>query len=374
MGLMWLRMASDQNSREAQYKLGKVFEGDEYAVTDLNEAVMYYRLAAEQGDLSALEAINDIAKRKDYIENYSSFLRRLGLTKADSDALFCENFTWFEAQELKADDNPKVAGFAEKALGRIDSFRKDLSDKFEREGYADKPVYQDLIRRNQRHYDNERARLADQEKRGIPLTLAERGILSRHDGGIWDLVHGPEFLSHINGLSEGERPGLWEYCVSRYMPSGVFKTNVSLEQLERARGGEPRYERIYFAALDYGRGVVDWSKTRYEELGEVHICDLNLDIPGGVAIGTTLTSLLAAESLTMVGVISTAVVAGESAAVVATSSGLLVASAPAIATGLTVVAATGATLYLGKKGYCYMFPRSEEEEAVSIVAPVGSQH
>lgn len=369
IGLMWLRTASEQNHLEAQYKLGAILEGDYYLITDLNEAVRYYRLAAHQGHVPAWEAINRITARKDYIEHYPSFLRRLGLTKADSDALFCENFTWSEAQQLREDDNSRVVGFAEKALSRIDSFRGNLSKKLEREGYEDNPVYQELIRQNRRYFENERARLAERKKQGVPLTSAEQRILARQQSGIWDLVYDPAFRNHMDGLSEDERPGLWDYCVSTYMPEGWFTTDIGLKELESARGGEPRHKRIYFATLDYGRGVVDWSRTRYEQLGELDICDLNLDLAGGVAIGTTLTSLLAAESLTMVGVISTAVIAGESAAVIATSTGLLVASAPAIATGVTIAAATGATLYAGKEGYCYMFPRSKEEQTISINGP-----
>ena len=348
--LTWLRTAAQHNELSAQYQLGSIYETGDIVPADLNEAVQWYGFAVNQGDLNALEARNRILARTDYVENYPIMLRRLGLSQPDADALFCENFVWAQSLNYKREgqeNNPELTKFTNKSLKRGIQFRSELAKSINQESYSENPAFVEIVSGLNRFAGEWRAELQSQLDEGNELDATDQEILYRDDGGVFDLVYHDAFWHHIEMMPPDEAYGLWDYCVSNYMPSGWIRSNIGLQKLQAAERGETLTQQIYYSAVDYGKGVVDWSRTKGEQIKSIDVCEGDLDLPGGIAIGTAATSVMAGESVLMV----------------ITSSGILVASTPAIATGVTVTALAGATVYLGARGYCYLFTDDKAEQA-----------
>lgn len=346
--ILWLRTAAELNNIDAQYQLGEIYESGELVASDLNEAIKWYRYAATQGDVESLEAINRIYGREDFVENYNHMLRDLGISRPDADALFCENFSWafslVNSSAAKEEGNLQLERFTAKALERVGEFRSKLAQEFDQEGYSEDPAYREAV--NELAYVGESHRLELQARidTGDQLDIIDQGFLARDDGGALDLAYSPSFWDHFEAMSQDEVNGYWDYCTAKYMPSGFFRSNIGLEKLQEAANSESSESSIYYSALDYGNGIIDWSRTKYEDIKSIDVCEGDLDLAGGVAIGTAATSVMAGDSVLMI----------------VGSSGILIATAPAIATGVTITAVAGATVYAGARGYCYFFNSGDE--------------
>jgi hypothetical protein len=338
-----LRDSASHNNLLAQILLGSIYESGEYVDQDLNEAVLWFTYAANQGDVDVLNSINNIKNRDDYTESYTNLLRSIGITRSDADALFCENFLWDKTFDYKLESHDKdlrrLLNFSDKSFRRISDFRKGLHTKFKKEKYEENPAYKELVISLDAQNDAYRQEIKDQLDSGQRLGISDRIIVDREESGIFELVFRDEFRQHVDPLTEDEQYGLWDYCTTTYTPGGWFKDDIGLDKLQMAIDNKPLKQRVYYSSVNYGVGIVDWSKTKYQQIKEIDICEGDLDLLGGVAIGTAATSVLAGESVLMI----------------IGSSGVYVATAPAVATGVTVTAITGATVYAGARGYCYLF-------------------
>jgi TPR repeat protein len=368
--LAWLRNAASLNNTYAQFRLGQLYESGDLVNIDLNEAIRWYQYAVAQGDLDSLQAINRIRSRDDFVESYPQMLRRLGISRPDADALFCENASWMTAYGylLDADESSdrRLLDFSNTALKAIARFRATLNKQLDLEGYSENPGFREVVReigdlgKAVREDIQERIEAADSVGHG------DLALLNRAEGGVFDLVYHDGFLAHMDTMTDNELYGLWDYCTSTYMPSGLLRPNIGLNKLLAAERGESTARQVYYSAVDYGTGVVDWSKTKYERIKEIDVCDGDLDFLGGVATGTAITSMAAAESVTAIGTAASTMILGESALMVITSSSVFVATAPAIATGVTVAAVAGATVFATAKGYCFFFANPDDELAEEV--------
>lgn len=140
-------------------------------------------------------------------------------------------------------------------------------------------------------------------------------------------------------ISYFEWLGLYAYCSEVYLERGLLKKDVSIKAiLDTEHGSGAFFKPAVEWTIEAGQAVIDWTKTNYTTVSSLDVCDGELDLLGGAAIGTAATSVLA----------------GESVLVVIGSSSVLIATAPAIATGVTISALAGSTLFLTAKGYCYL--------------------
>lgn len=149
-----------------------------------------------------------------------------------------------------------------------------------------------------------------------------------------------EYYFILDFISIYEWLGLYAYCSEVYLPDGWLDRDVSVSAIlaEPPENGFAFIRGAVEWSIEQGQVVVDWTRSTYRTIASLDICEGDLDVLGGVAIGTAATSLLA----------------GESVLVVIGSSSILVVSQPAIATGVTVAALAGATIFVTRRGFCYL--------------------
>lgn len=132
---------------------------------------------------------------------------------------------------------------------------------------------------------------------------------------------------------------------------------------EKAKGGAIK---AYEVSADGSRNAVIWTQSKVNQLPEVTACGISeLDMLGGVAIGTLGTALAAGTTTTTT---TTAIVAVTPTMFgwvpIATSAVTSVVATPAVAIGVTATAIAGATVYATSKGLCYYQNKSENDQSL----------
>jgi hypothetical protein len=155
---------------------------------------------------------------------------------------------------------------------------------------------------------------------------------------VWSVGDGDAYYRVYDQLSDYEFYGLYGLCAALFTPDTFLSSDISLEKLILATDGEkPTLQKVIDGMSNASDITINWANTKYTQVSELELCDVNTDFAGGAFMGTAATSLIA----------------GESVAAIIGASGVLVVSAPAIATGATVAALAGSAVYLTSKGYCY---------------------
>ena len=170
----------------------------------------------------------------------------------------------------------------------------------------------------------------DEWQAGIDKAIAAMGEVNSSDR--YEFVF--DYISYFEWL------GLYAYCSEVYLPDGgILSADLSVEALLGTENGtEGFFKQGVEYTIEAGQVVIDWAQTQYHSVSSLNVCEGDLDLVGGAALGTAATSVLA----------------GESVLVVIGSSTVLTVSAPAVATGVTISSLAGATLFLTAKGYCYV--------------------
>ncbi len=338
-GLAMLKEYAELGNVDAQYYLGSAYYNGEVLEKDLELALKYFRMAENQEDAEALDVISWILDEDEFQKSYLEYIDDMQLSVADESAFKCENITWTMAlshlEEADETGNEELGNFAEKALSRIDGFGESLNYKIR---------YQESYHLNQsfREIDWWLTSMFEEANKEL-LTKAEDSpdsfsseelmiwtrLLSQ--GGISEIVFHPSFDTYFGSIPDDDLPPMWDECISKHMPDGLFSSDIGLNALlealeEREAGQSPMTQ------------ISNWSKNSLRTIKELSVCEGDFNTVGGFAIGSLATSVLAGDSILML--IGT--------------TGAFIATVPAIATTVTVAAFVGSAVYLTSKGYCYV--------------------
>jgi len=354
-GLEMLREHSEKGSVDAQYYLGAAYYEDKVISRDLGASLKYLRMAEEQGDEEALELISWIYNEDELQKSYLDYIGELKLSIEHEQAFRCENITWTLALDylLFADEigNQRLARFAQVALDRINEFGSSLNS----EVYSDEDYYQNQAFREIDYwlaglyaFENEEIKARVQQNSGENIK-EDAVILNRIESqvGISEIIFHNSFYEYYAAISENDRLRMWDDCVTKYMPDGIFSSDIGAESLSEALAeGETLESSESFLRR--------WVTRPLRLISEIDICQRDFDTAGGIAIGTAATALAAAPSAIVVATNVAATVATDSFLYVLASNSVAVAVMPAIAPAITIAAIAGSTVYLTTKGYCYL--------------------
>jgi TPR repeat protein len=341
-GLATLSELAVLGNSGAQFILGGVFEDGKLVTQNIATALRWYRLAAEQGDLDARDAYSRIFNVRQYAEDYPALLRYLGFTQDNAEALYCENlvfYTGYGTMMMGSEEgNRRLERFGNRALDRVRGFRSSLNSKLWNEGYYRHPSYSAI---------SELMNVHDEFKEA----MGYYGIYDRTEGLHFNLIYENVFTDFVDMMTEDEQFSLYDYCVQKYLPKGIFRADIGFEALESAYENRKTLHRIRYAGVRYGQGIVDLGRNSFQEIRELDICESGVPLPGRALVGTG-TRVLAVAAAGTATALST--IAAEPALMIVSQAGPLIAFTHAIAPAVSIAALAGTAIYATTRGYCYL--------------------